>query len=391
MNAQNASQPSRLRLADIPKSRFCMWLFLSTEVMFFVALIGSYVVLRYGVPRTDWPHPSVVGVVPWIGGVNTVLLLLSSFFISRAVGASRRDSADAAKRNLIVALLLGLGFLGIKSFEYWEKFQLGLFPRPPATLVYSRYDTDYLAAVQNEIAVLRRETQRQRQRQPSTTLDRQVELYDALALGFVAWAGREYGQSDNPKQREMAIRTVGHLIRPAPDSAAAIENHLRNERTRLDSEFAELEGTKQGLQLELEQTTSQLNGLPSQPPDSQRGELEQRLANQRAELTALNNRWSVVADRLKFLTTIADTTHGINERYGIRLPIVVPGGRTWLYGYYLLTGIHALHLLAGVLAALALVPLTLGPSRHVLLGNVALYWNFVDCVWLVLFPIIYLT
>ena len=28
----------------------CMWLFLSTEIMFFAGLIGTYIVLRFGAP-----------------------------------------------------------------------------------------------------------------------------------------------------------------------------------------------------------------------------------------------------------------------------------------------------------------------------------------------------
>ena len=207
------------RFDAIPKSRFCLWLFLSTEVMFFVALIGSYLVLRFGVPRADWPTAAAVGLVPWIGGVNTVILLASSFFMTRAALSTGRDQPLPAKRFLAIGLLLGAGFLAIKSYEYWEKYQLGLYPRPRATLVYPRFDTEYLAAVQSEIASTRSELERISQSHPSAALDQQIAFCDRLKLGMVSWAGREYGQSNDLAQRNLAIRAVAHMIRPAPETA----------------------------------------------------------------------------------------------------------------------------------------------------------------------------
>ena len=34
----------------LPNGKVCMWLFLSTEIMFFAGLIGTYIVLRFGAP-----------------------------------------------------------------------------------------------------------------------------------------------------------------------------------------------------------------------------------------------------------------------------------------------------------------------------------------------------
>ena len=46
----------------------CMWLFLSTEIMFFAGLIGTYIVLRFGAPA--WPLPHEVHLSEPIGGVQ---------------------------------------------------------------------------------------------------------------------------------------------------------------------------------------------------------------------------------------------------------------------------------------------------------------------------------
>ncbi|HUO77148.1 MAG TPA: cytochrome c oxidase subunit 3 family protein [Thermodesulfovibrionales bacterium] len=62
--------------------------------------------------------------------------------------------------------------------------------------------------------------------------------------------------------------------------------------------------------------------------------------------------------------------------------------------YYVMTGIHGLHVLigAGVIAG-TLVFTTqgkLGPDNFVMLENTGLYWHFVDIIWIYLFPLFYL-
>ena len=37
------------------RGKLCLWLFLSTEIMFFAGLIGTYIVLRFGAPANTWP------------------------------------------------------------------------------------------------------------------------------------------------------------------------------------------------------------------------------------------------------------------------------------------------------------------------------------------------
>jgi cytochrome c oxidase subunit 3 len=62
--------------------------------------------------------------------------------------------------------------------------------------------------------------------------------------------------------------------------------------------------------------------------------------------------------------------------------------------YFLMTGVHALHMLIGLGVLLVLL---IKASRGGLLGDfsapvrvTALYWHFVDVVWVFLFPLLYL-
>ena len=71
-----------------------------------------------------------------------------------------------------------------------------------------------------------------------------------------------------------------------------------------------------------------------------------------------------------------------------------PGTSLFFTLYYGMTGLHALHVVAG----LALVTWTfirawrrtIGPSDYLVLELVALYWHFVDVVWVFLWPMFYL-
>jgi cytochrome c oxidase subunit III len=62
--------------------------------------------------------------------------------------------------------------------------------------------------------------------------------------------------------------------------------------------------------------------------------------------------------------------------------------------YYMMTGLHALHVLVGmVLLSIILVRINLGKinsGHYLLLENGGLYWHLVDLIWIFLFPLLYL-
>jgi cytochrome c oxidase subunit III len=80
----------------LPHGKLAIWLFLVTEIMFFTAMIGVYLILRNGTPTASpysWPTPHQVHLVEWIGALNTFVLILSSLTVVLAhYSASRRSS-----------------------------------------------------------------------------------------------------------------------------------------------------------------------------------------------------------------------------------------------------------------------------------------------------------
>ena len=129
----------------IPNGKVILWLFLSTEIMFFAALIGEYIVFRFGAPA--WPAPHDVHIVENIGAFNTFVLICSSVTIVLALEAAKKNAAGLSKLWMLATLLLGSLFLGVKAYEYQAKFSHGIFPKMPHSRMYEKADVYYVAAV----------------------------------------------------------------------------------------------------------------------------------------------------------------------------------------------------------------------------------------------------
>src|SRR5438128_3195480 len=71
--------------SGVYSNKLGMWVFLASDVMFFTALIGSYIVLRFGM-ASQWAQPGAVLNVP-LTGLNTFLLICSSVSMVMAYAA----------------------------------------------------------------------------------------------------------------------------------------------------------------------------------------------------------------------------------------------------------------------------------------------------------------
>ena len=122
----------------LTRGKLIMWLFLSTEIMFFAALLGSYVVLRFG--AAVWPKPHHVHLSEPIGAFNTFVLICSSVTIVLALEAARANKTQLAKLWMFATLALGTLFLGVKAYEYQAKFSHGIYPWSPRSRVFEKPD-----------------------------------------------------------------------------------------------------------------------------------------------------------------------------------------------------------------------------------------------------------
>ncbi|HMQ34116.1 MAG TPA: cytochrome c oxidase subunit 3, partial [Chloroflexaceae bacterium] len=97
-----------------------MWVFLVTEIMLFGGIFMAYAVYRWAFPDV-WAEAAHHLNTP-LGTVNTVVLLVSSLTVALAVAAAEEGRRNRLIQLLGVTLVLGFAFLGIKAYEYSEKF-----------------------------------------------------------------------------------------------------------------------------------------------------------------------------------------------------------------------------------------------------------------------------
>jgi cytochrome c oxidase subunit 3 len=183
-------------------SKLGMWLLLSTEILLFGGLFVAYAVYRSNHPEVFiFAHQFLDKIM---GGINTMILLASSFTMAWGVRA-----AQLGQRKLLVVLmgltlLGGFGFLGVKYVEYSHKWQQGLLwgTRYDASLRHGHESEEHTADTletgvvpgQEESAV------------PADALNREPTTVPPAATGPAGIAAQDSGEHDygpEPKNVQM--------------------------------------------------------------------------------------------------------------------------------------------------------------------------------------------
>jgi cytochrome c oxidase subunit 3 len=96
---------------------------------------------------------------------------------------------------------------------------------------------------------------------------------------------------------------------------------------------------------------------------------------------------------LKALEYRSHAEHGLIPGPAFR-PGEDPRLQMYFFLYFAMTGLHAVHMIAGVGAIAWLLwqegSGRIGPERPEPVAVVGIYWGFVDCIWMLLFPLFYL-
>lgn len=437
MTTHSQSNLSYQPALPISNGRLALWLFLSTEVMFFTGVIGSYIVLRFGAPEAVWPSPADVFVNPWIGAMNAFVLLCSSITIRLAFGKAQRNLPAAAKRWVWATVVLGCLFLGVKGYEYAVKYVHGIYPRYPRSLMYDRADLSYLNGVKVEtrrmvkdalatpgggvmvhddrspyhdamigkakssgaLAMTTNVSLKSGNQELST-----IELLRLIESGLVHWTERKVGRSSDPVMQELAIEGLAHQIYARPlehHQSQRIIKYLDDESAETQEKLTALDDELEKAQLQIQSLRAQIKQLIAGLAEMDDGEAKaaavvrladlKRAANRVTfETTGLTVERDFLVNRVAATEMFAPTVGGINELHCLKLPVVIPNGNTWGNTYFLLTGVHVLHVLGGLVVLVFLLPMRLDVARAAVVENVGLYWHFVDIVWVFLFLLIYL-
>ena len=123
-------QPYVDRLQQHEADMMGIYIFLATEMMLFGGLFIVAYVLRIQHPR-DYIEASKHLHI-WFGTINTAVLLTSSLAVALGVQMVRAGRDRQAAFCLLVAAVLGLAFLAIKTMEYATEYGEGLLPIPGA-------------------------------------------------------------------------------------------------------------------------------------------------------------------------------------------------------------------------------------------------------------------
>ena len=105
---------------QLESSTLGMWLFLATEIMFFGGMFCAYTIYRNAFPDAFASTSEYMNVT--IGAINTAVLICSSLTMALAVRSAQLGQQKALIILLLLTLVLGCVFLGLKGVEYHEKW-----------------------------------------------------------------------------------------------------------------------------------------------------------------------------------------------------------------------------------------------------------------------------
>lgn len=361
-----------------------IWLFLASEVMLFGALFSAYVLLRVGAEPGTW---SMGLMNQWVGAFNTLILIASSATIVMAWVCLKLSDWKGFLKWKWATVIFASMFLIVKwSYEWPAKFthyDVTFHDNESAAKVYTDVLGEGFEEQQNEIW--------QDRFDPRKENADKVELRDKPLDGHIVgyWDSSQDPATDEPHNVPAAfgISFWSHAFAWRHDRKNIEKN--KDKSIRLDED-----------------------GRPIYKEGHFRDTFRDKDIKAIAFVPA-HGTWDRKEDKhasgatVKYAEAKHDAGHSHADGHGhpivimrddiSRLTSYEPAHSTFFATYYTLTGLHALHVLGGILVMLYhLLPI----SRRVYEKNpvqftnrieiTGLFWHFVDLVWIFLFPILYL-
>ena len=340
----------------IPNSKLGMWLFLGTEIMFFTAFIGTYIVLYFGSVdargHSAWPtdtHITHINIAA--GGINTFVLIFSSYLVVVAHEAMGQRNFPKAFKALVGTFACACLFLGIKAIEYKGKWDHDILPGHVA------------------------------ETEPQAVEKLVVEMEEAS----LAWLDELLPGDDVPPH---VMQSQTQQVATAADDLKDVQEKLEGRDTMSAADVANLEEQEE-LLTALVENTEQINAWKGLDFKLHNSDVQQGTLGLAVRFSENRLTLEQVKDELKELR--ADP-HYEPVLASVHDPQPILYGNIFASTYFLMTGFHALHVIVGmVLFGIVLMQgAALNERWSDWVENSGLYWHFVDLVWIFLFPLIYI-
>lgn len=341
-----------------------MWLFLVTEVLFFSGLFCAYAIYRFLRPEVFAGCSEFLNTQ--LGAINTGVLLFSSLTMAWAVRSAQLEQHKMLTGMLAATLGCASIFLGVKAIEYSHKFGMGLLPggyysyvpgAPHDGTVYLVWISAPFAIillglfVWYVVACLGRNKFQMRVAGPMTVVF--ACYFVGVGLGTILESGSAEGHHEGAvhasAENHEAVEVTSPEVAPTTPVVASTDGSV------LDILAVDTANTGVRQQLSAAQRQQELSEGPvSQTPGSKPA-------------------------------AVSEASLDINNKF-------LAGG--FFSIYYCMTGIHAIHILAGmgVLTWLLVRSVRHDFNRQYFgpVDYVGLYWHIVDLIWIYLFPLLYL-
>jgi cytochrome c oxidase subunit 3 len=371
----------------LQNGKLAMWLFLVTEIMFFTALIGTYMILRNSTPGTTagdhlrWPTPHEVHLVEFYGAINTFVLICSSLTVVLAHHALTKRNVPLA--SIFVAATLGLGaiFLFIKAIEYKAKWDHHILPGQVGEKLDSPTGQEYFERVKAQ-------------------LNEHIKSADPKAAAAVAAQqlvdDLELEKGEHPALNAAEVtKQFNDLEEKYPD-IKALKLSASSPAAVRDGLKAWIDKMKQDDVKEVEKRDKdQLRAYQA----AQCQHILDLMAGKEIVTDPSTTPPAKVYKPVAEHKEIGKEINELNEwsehnHIALNLYPNIPFGNLWASCYFALTGFHAIHVLGGLVIFVIILLMALrgrlGVHHDLMLENVGLYWHFVDIVWIFLFPLLYL-
>jgi len=334
-----------------------IWLFLASEVMLFGGLFSAYIFLRLGAEPGYWPHGLLN--VP-VGAFNTVVLIASSVTVIMAWASLKMRKFAAYKLWMGITVICGALFLIIKlSYEYPQKFgHFGAFIRKAKLEEYEKY--------------LGNEHMKAHGLAPRVEISGHLEAVEFTFSGKDIAAVKIYADRQDCKVEEAAHDEHAEKAEHAEHAEAGTLYKFESKADGKGFWPSVAEGLQsiEGVKLAaFEVKLDQANAKPEDPENERPHFIPRDFSDKIGKIEAADvDSWSAF----------------------------VPKHSTYFAVYFMITGLHGAHVLAGVLIFCFLW----GPGAALYKKNpehlanrvevAGLFWHFVDLVWIFVFPLFYL-